>query len=232
MVVAFDVDGTLVDLAGAGSRAMGRAFREAFGIEDALARISFAGRTDRIIVRSALEAAGRRGPTGRADDGDVELLYSAYLALLPEEIAATPYRPTPGALGLLEALRASRRVVVGLATGNLPAATRMKLESAGIDGPFPFAAYGEAVEERAALVDAALASARALLPRGASATCWVVGDTPHDVAAARAVGARALAVAQGRSPIEDLRRHGPDLVVPDLGAALASRFWLVGEGGA
>jgi phosphoglycolate phosphatase len=44
----------------------------------------------------------------------------------------------------------------------------------------------------------------------------VVGDTPHDVAAAKAHGCRAVAVATGRSSFAELADCGPDLTLQDL----------------
>ena len=52
---------------------------------------------------------------------------------------------------------------------------------------------------------------------------WIVGDTPHDVACARAFGARALAVATGSSSASLLASHNPDVVMENL--ASPEEFW-------
>jgi phosphoglycolate phosphatase-like HAD superfamily hydrolase len=44
----------------------------------------------------------------------------------------------------------------------------------------------------------------------------VIGDTPADIECARAVGARAIGVATGRFPVDELRRHGAAAVFADL----------------
>ena len=44
----------------------------------------------------------------------------------------------------------------------------------------------------------------------------VIGDTPHDVTAARANGAFALGVATGRDSEDRLRAAGADTTMPDL----------------
>jgi phosphoglycolate phosphatase-like HAD superfamily hydrolase len=46
----------------------------------------------------------------------------------------------------------------------------------------------------------------------------VIGDTPHDIRCARAIGARALAVATGGAEFAELQRHAPDWAVADLSA--------------
>jgi phosphoglycolate phosphatase-like HAD superfamily hydrolase len=49
----------------------------------------------------------------------------------------------------------------------------------------------------------------------------VVGDTPLDIRCARAIGAKALAVATGGAKLADLQRHQPDWAIPDLKAISA-----------
>jgi len=44
----------------------------------------------------------------------------------------------------------------------------------------------------------------------------IVGDTPHDVGAAAASGARAVGVATGRFSATELAVAGADVVLPDL----------------
>ena len=51
----------------------------------------------------------------------------------------------------------------------------------------------------------------------------VVGDTPLDIKCARAIGAKALAVATGGYSLAELAEHGPDWVVEDLGKIRAAK---------
>ena len=45
---------------------------------------------------------------------------------------------------------------------------------------------------------------------------FVIGDTPHDVACARAVGAVPIAVATGTFTVDQLRDSGAEIVFEDL----------------
>jgi len=45
---------------------------------------------------------------------------------------------------------------------------------------------------------------------------WIIGDTPRDIAAAHAAGARALGVATGSFGVEALQAAGADVAVPTL----------------
>ena len=60
-LILFDVDGTLVDTAGAGRRGLLRSFREVFGVTDAEARTSevkLGGKTDPAIISEMAVALG------------------------------------------------------------------------------------------------------------------------------------------------------------------------------
>jgi phosphoglycolate phosphatase-like HAD superfamily hydrolase len=54
------------------------------------------------------------------------------------------------------------------------------------------------------------------VPAAARARAVVVGDTPHDIACARAAGARAVAVATGSYSEHELAAAGADVALPDL----------------
>jgi len=224
-LVALDIDGTLIDLTGAGTRAMAHAFEEHFGVAGPPPR-AFAGSTDLGIVRATAGAGLGRPPTPAELSG----FFACYLRWLPKEIARTPYGPTPGARALVAALGRDPRVRLGLATGNVRDGARLKLGSAGLGwDEYRFGAFGDEVADRAGLVALAFERGAALLPRwtnAAAAVRVVVGDTPRDIEAARAVGARAVAVATGPYHVDELQAHGPDLVVESLAALPEPGAWL------
>ena len=94
-----------------------------------------------------------------------------------------------------------------------------------MDGYFGEGGFGEDSEERGDLIAAGLARLR---PRAPGAEVVVIGDTVHDVAAARAVGARAVAVATGFSSQEALLAAQPDVLLPDCGDVGATLAALIG----
>jgi phosphoglycolate phosphatase len=51
----------------------------------------------------------------------------------------------------------------------------------------------------------------------------VIGDTPHDIRCARAIGARVLAVASGGATTKELSAMQPDWLVDDLRQIAAER---------
>ena len=216
--VLFDIDGTLVKLGGAGREALARGVASALGrpFEEVLAaamEVDFRGRTDTILLE---ELAGRLGV--RVPSLDPRMV-AAYLAALPDTVARScaegRYETMPGALSLVEDLESRDEVLVGLLTGNVREAARIKLAPVGLghlaDRP---GGFGDDARERA---DVARAAVRRLAEAGIPPDrTLVVGDTEHDVRAAHAAGARAVAVATGWTDSAVLRSCGADLFLPDL----------------
>jgi phosphoglycolate phosphatase len=219
----FDIDGTLVSMHGAGSRAMDRAFAKLTGIAEAFRGVPMAGRTDRAITESALQnlaAAGRVLPRD-------ETFHRAFAAQYLEELAVEAPKPgptvCPGVLATLDELE-RRGVALGLGTGNYAGAARIKLERFGLWSRFAFGGYGDDTCDRVEVIGR---GAREGLARcgGTAEELVVIGDTPADIAAARAVGARVLAVATGPYTLQNLAEHRPDALHATLLEALAAGFW-------
>jgi phosphoglycolate phosphatase-like HAD superfamily hydrolase len=214
-LVLFDIDGTLVLTGGAGIRAMNRACEDITGHRDVLEGVPIAGRTDWIILQDALARQGRA-----LDRSLLHELRDRYVQHLREEIEL-PGRGVkgvmPGIRELLDALRARADVALGLLTGNFAEGARVKLEHFDLWKYFPCGAFGDDASDRNALVPVAIQRARECGVADASPSdVLVVGDTPHDIACAHAVGARPVGVATGSYSIEDLRASGADVVFPDL----------------
>jgi phosphoglycolate phosphatase len=110
-------------------------------------------------------------------------------------------------------------VVQSVLTGNVRPLAEAKLETLGLTGhlDLDIGAYGDHHENRAELVYLARRNAaRAYRQDFAGEATVVIGDTPLDVAAARAAGARSVAVATGASSAAELAAAHPDVVLPDL----------------
>ncbi|BCX48942.1 haloacid dehalogenase [Haloferula helveola] len=211
----FDIDGTLVDTGGAGMKALQDAALHCFG--DVGPKLDLAGSTDSGIVRGMFDHFGRDPePSG------VEGFYARYLERLESNLAGGdfPGRVLPGAVALLDLLAGRADVTVGLLTGNIEAGARAKMRHFGLDHHFGFGAYGCDHHDRNRLGPVALARAEAHTGRSFSAAeTLVIGDTPKDIACARAMGARCLAVATGAFDEDGLA--DADRVVDSLEASAA-----------
>ena len=214
-LILFDIDGTLVLTGGAGIRAMNRAGEEILGVLNLLDGIPCAGRTDWIILHDALTKAGHE-----LDEGLFARMRDAHIRYLAEEIEHPGdgvKDVMPGIGELLPALQSRDDVFLGLLTGNFEEAARIKLGHFDLWDYFRCGAFGDDAADRNALVPFAVDRARACgLGSFDYADVVVIGDTPHDVACAVAVGARPVAVATGSFTVEQLRATGARIVLEDL----------------
>lgn len=220
-LILFDIDGTLLWTNGAGRRAIHRALLDEMGTAGPIEGYRFDGKTDPQIVRELLTLAGH--PESDSEDR-ITAVCRRYVDLLTAELA----RPTqatklyPGINDLLTALEpyeADRRALVGLLTGNVEHGAALKLRSAGLDpARFAVGAFGSDSHRRADLP--AVAARRAAERTGGRFSgddLVIVGDTPDDVACARPMGARTVAVATGFYDTNALRAAGATHVFENLG---------------
>ena len=206
----FDVDGTLLTTEGAAREAFARAVSRSFGVDDALGDIAFAGRTEPLILKDILAKHGVRFA-----DGEEALFWNRVFDEMRAAFRPPRGRLLPGVEALLERIRGEPEWVAGLLTGNMTQMAAIKLERFGIQGRFAFGAFGEEAPDRNALARVAVerVARRWAIP---PPRCVVVGDTEHDIACARAAGARAVAVATGSQDRALLEARGPDLLLDDL----------------
>jgi phosphoglycolate phosphatase-like HAD superfamily hydrolase len=86
-----------------------------------------------------------------------------------------------------------------------------------LDHHFSFGAYGDDFADRNLLGPVALNRASLLLGKSFSPQrTLVIGDTPKDIACAKAMGASCLAVATGQFSMESLHDHGATYVLQNL----------------
>lgn len=214
-LVLFDIDGTLIATGGAGVRAFGEVARSVFGRADVIGRLSFAGRTDPSIVREFLSGSGLP-----VSDEAFRRFFDHYVFWLDHHLERLSGRVLPGVPEALRALGAMpERPLLGLLTGNIRLGAEIKLRHFGLWDPFVVGAFGDDHEDRNVLAAVARDRGAAWLGRRLEGDeVLVIGDTPLDIACARAIGARCLAVATGGVTLEALREHRPTWVVPSLEA--------------
>lgn len=215
----FDIDGTLLDTEGAGLRSLEAGWWRVF--PDLVARgfppLDLGGATDGSVVSFLFAHFGME-----ETNADRARFYAAYHEELDGTLSRNRKeglgRVLDGVLELLEALDAEWPAHVrGLLTGNSAEGAATKLRHFGLEGHFAFGAFGDDHPDRNELGGIALRRVREVAGRGFRADqCVVIGDTPKDVACARACGARVVAVATGSSGIDELRATCPDVLLPDL----------------
>lgn len=219
-LVLFDVDGTLVDTAGAGRRGLFRSFRDVFGVADIelrAAEVRLGGKTDPAIIA---EMAAAAGIARIAIESRYAEFQRAYVAALREELAngePAHRRVLPGVQPLLEALHPRRGVWLGLVTGNIEDGARAKLQTFDLNRFFPDGGFSSDHPDRAEIARIAHERlCRRAAIRFAPERVAIVGDTELDVACARANGFRSIAVAAGGVSRVHLEAAGAHAVLDDL----------------
>lgn len=216
-VFLFDIDGTLIDSAGAGGRAMTAAFAEVFGVERPFKALDLVGRTDAGILREVCLSHLDR----EATSSETERFYGTYLKQLEADLrVGTDFRVLPGCDEVMATLEARGDVLIGLGTGNVEAGARLKLAATPFLPYLRFGGYGDDAAERSLLLQRGVERARAIDVRASREPrdTWVIGDSLRDVEAAHAIGATAVALASGWQDEATLATASPDHLFADMHA--------------
>jgi phosphoglycolate phosphatase-like HAD superfamily hydrolase len=213
----WDIDGTLINSGGAGSAAMRQAFEALWRRDDGFANIEFSGRTDYAIFRGVSRAAGHPDEDFATN---MKRFKPAYFRRLPAMLAQKSGRILPAVERVLTELSRDDRATNALGTGNYRGGARLKLRHYGLEGYFDFrgAGFGDKTDDRPTMIGDAVRSANRIY--GKHQTVFVIGDTQHDVEAAKVNGLVAIAVCTGTATAEELAHAGADIVLPTLEDAL------------
>jgi phosphoglycolate phosphatase len=203
-VLFWDLDGTLLTTGRAGMFAFEEALAEVSGVEADLSELFTSGFTDGEVAALVLETGGREATAEL-----VERILREYEQRLPGCLQLRQGRVLPGVLEVLDDLSERPDVRSLLLTGNTPVGAHAKLAYYGLDRFFPdgAGAFCLGSERRVEIARRAIP-----LAEGAEAI-FVIGDTPHDVACGKDIGARTIAVASGSYSIEELTACGPWVVL-------------------
>ncbi len=182
--------------------------------------VRMSGKTDPLIALEILAAVGLAEDDARSRLSGVMERLEAELAAAAEELRDNG-RVLPGVADILPRMQAEPGVVQSVLTGNTAANAAVKVRAFSLERwlDLDVGAFGSDHHDRGRLVPVALERARRRHGRRfAPGEVWVVGDTPGDLACARAGGARCLLVATGAATVEQLGELGADRVVADLSA--------------
>ena len=214
----FDIDGTLLDARGSGRGSFDAVFHAAHGIADASEGVRYGGKTDPALIDELYQA--RLGRPATLDEQTAFL--TDYLGRLQTHLDAHGVEVYAGVAEALAFLATQPNVVLGIATGNVERGANAKLAAAKLASHFVLGGYGSDARLRAELVAAAIERGRA---KHELREVVVVGDTIHDISAARACKATICAVTTGSDTADALR--DADVVftsLHELPAWHASRF--------
>ena len=185
----FDVDGVIADTEAVNARASIKVFEDLFGIKG-VKRQDFEAGLGRGAAEYVKAAAGIHGlePTTEQVEKATQLRQEYFLEILSEE----PLPPFPGVLELIEEAMQREDFQVAIATSSTPEKSQAVLKSAHI--PYEKMVYitGNDVKNKKPHPELFLLAAEHMGIEPAN--CVVIEDAPNGVQAAKAAGARCIAV--------------------------------------
>lgn len=213
-LILFDIDCTLLLTGGAGRESTRLAMEEVFGTPINLSNHVFGGKTDWQTLHELLADQGY-------DEARVGSIMAHYSLAVERHLSAIignyPVKALPGGIETVRTLY-EQGVPMGIVTGNVSTTAPVKLRAAGYDMAwFPVGAFGSEARSRDHLPPMAVERAAAHFGRPfAPEQVIVVGDTPADVACARALGAVAVGVRTGFCEVGEMEAAAPDVLIDDL----------------
>jgi len=215
MIVLFwDIDGTLLTTGRAGIFAWEDACLEVTGRALDFQSLKTDGLTDHQVALRIFEQVG-----AQPNQETLDRMVCFYESRLPERLHARKGRVLESVREILEYLKARRPDVHSmLLTGNTAAGATAKLAHYDLQKFFEGGSFSQDQGPRAGIAARALTAVRQRFPQAAieSGHVFVVGDTPHDIDCAQAIGARTIAVATGVYKAPELQSHGAWRVLDTL----------------
>ena len=211
----FDIDGTLLhtrDLVH--YNALNRAMREVYGKDTTIDGVPYHGLTDLAILRAALALVG---VAAQEFESKLPQALATVRRDVEKNVSDLDPQVCPSVPAILQQLSQTGRLL-GVASGNLESVGWHKVQAAGLRTFFSFGVFSDRHEERSDIFARGVAFAKQQL--GHQAQVCFVGDTPSDIRAARAVGARIISVCTGIHRRDELLALQPDLCVNDCAELL------------
>ena len=220
-ILLWDIDGTLLQsgIKGSFKEYFAHALEKVYGTSGNIAEVNAAGSTDSQIILKALESEGFTVTDvfSKLDEFTKVLLEEMNLYIQQNE---NVYEILPGVREVLETTSQNPRLLNSLLTGNLAVGAESKLRYIDLWHYFQNLphAYGDISHDRRELGKVAEKMINDFLGIELNPKQFIViGDTKHDIAAARAFGAKVIAVGTGRGvDFDELRAQNPDAFIDDL----------------
>lgn len=227
-LVLFDIDGTLLNTGAFGVPSLAKAVENITGKTPKYDLNELIGVSDKKNFAYMYKCAAGKAPTAK----QLKEVKEEYLKLLPEELESLQkskkYKAAGGIEDFIKTLLKYPDVKLGLATGNVEEAAKIKLEPAGLAKYFVTGGFGWDAEKRPQLLAAAVKRAgkefkHAFKPE----EVFVIGDTHLDVMAAKENGYHSAVVKEaGLADKERLLRAAAEAEVEDFKDQEVLLVWL------
>ena len=207
-LILFDVDKTLLVDSKDISEYVAESLRNIYGMVVSVNLNDYEGDTSQNIAEAVLRAAGM-------EEKEIKSRLNRYM----EDVFYTYYNVAghdklkvhDGSAELLSDLE-KRGMLIGIATGEGERIVKFKVEKAGLDKLFKIGGYGNNGKEMKDIIGFAINKA-AEEHEFEKQSIFVVGSSPYAIKAAKELGLYAIAIADGKYSVDDLKAANPDVVV-------------------
>ena len=220
-IILWDIDGTLMTstVAGAYKEYFAASLEKVYGSSGKIDELYVSGMTDTQIAYEALKDEGFTPEKILSETPKLLKVFKEEMSRVITE-RNHPFKIFEGAKEIVEKTHQSPLFINALLSGNLSVAAEIKLRRVELWKYFKNVphSFGEISHDRRQLAFEAGKSYNKFLKAEIKPEQFiVVGDTPNDIACARAFGAKAISVATGRNhSAESLANYNPDLLFDDL----------------
>ena len=209
----FDIDGTLISPGPSARNAISQAIESYTGILPNLQIKDVAGLTDRLIVRNALEKAGKNDVSYEIIDNIINNYLKLFNSSYSKSTEAFVYEDS---VSLVEKV-IDKQFPLGLLTGNVKQGAEIKLNKFDLLKYFQFGAFGDDGITRNDLPRVAKEVAEQNLGIKINyKDIILVGDTPEDAIAAKSNDCQSIVVCRREEWYDDIVEAGADLIVRSL----------------
>ena len=217
-LVLFDLDGTLVNAAGAGRNSLGKAMEDLYGVNPQFDHALISGRTDldNFTLVYGLIKKGKKPSAA-----EMKKITAKYLEFLPEQVQkmvrTKKYGKVKGVEKFLTLLAAQKDIILGLGTGNLEKGAFIKLAPSKLDRFFTLGGYGEDGHTREEMLAAAVKRAeKKFKTKITPDQVYVIGDTHRDICAAKNCGFHSAVLTTGFGEPDKIQRAAAELEMEDF----------------
>lgn len=212
ILTLFDIDNTLIQSSAGHRQAYVEAVKEVYDLDVNINVINHHGMTDQEILLKVLRKYNLDDETIASNLRTcIEVMSLKYDEIIKSENIVM----FDGVVNLLTKLQ-QNNIILGLVTGNLEKIARAKLRKIGIDHFFKIGGFGSDLMHRSDLAKLAVKRAKAMFNLSRIRKIFLLGDTPQDMKAGKAVRATTIGVTSGIFSEEQLKPAGADIVFSNL----------------
>ncbi len=210
-LLLWDIDGTLMTCYRDGTLAMNETFRRITGCDNACGEVVVGTSMDSSLVDRIMGKFNIPREEKNAIIGE-------FASILTDIVNNNKNRKVlPGIIRILDELRMREDVFMGLITSNFRIGAEIKLKSVGLDKYFSFGGFGDHPGEKWDAAVQAVREAEALAGKPfESDSIFIIGDTGYDIACAKKLGVKSIAVATGWMSYDELKKTNADYLFRSL----------------